>query len=102
MNSFTGSPGTPFERSRWRGRRFACYAQHVMPQGGAFNCDLRSALIFVSPAKSLDCKRKKIEFPKPLGWGLPSARIRRNRQRPPSNGLIERARITLLPYTAQC
>jgi len=53
----------PFERSRWRGRRFACYAHHVMPQGGAFNCDFRFSLISVSHAKSIDCRRKKIQFP---------------------------------------
>jgi hypothetical protein len=55
-------PRTSFERSRWRGGLFACYAQHVMPQGGAFHRDSRFSLFFVSPAKSLDCRRKKIEF----------------------------------------
>src|SRR6267143_5514461 len=52
-----------YERSRWRGGRFACYAQHVMPQGGAFNCDFRFSLILLSHAKSIDCRRKKIQFP---------------------------------------
>jgi hypothetical protein len=52
-----------FERSRWRGGRFACYAPHVMPQGRAFNFDFRFSLIFVSPAKSISCKRKRIQFP---------------------------------------
>jgi len=52
-----------FERSRWRGRRFACYAQHVMPPGGAFNCDFRFCPILVSRAKSIYCRRKKIQFP---------------------------------------
>ena len=51
------------ERSRWRGGRFACYAQHVMPQLGAFNCDFRFPPIFVSHAKSTDCRPKKIQFP---------------------------------------
>ncbi len=52
-----------FERSRWRGGRFACYAPQVMPQGRAFNCDFRFSLIFLSPAKSIGCKRKRIQFP---------------------------------------
>jgi len=54
---------TAFERSRWRDGRFACYAPHVMPQGRAFNCDFRFSLIFLSHAKSIGCKRKKIQFP---------------------------------------
>jgi hypothetical protein len=54
---------TAFERSRWRGGRFACYAPHVMPQRSAFNCDFRFPLIFLSHAKSIGCKRKKIQFP---------------------------------------
>src|SRR5437879_6017631 len=57
------SPRTPFERSRWRGGRFACYAPDVMPQGNAFNCDFRFSLIFLSHAKSIGCRRKKIQFP---------------------------------------
>src|SRR5258708_39206811 len=52
-----------FERSRWRDGRFACYAPHVMPQGRAFNCDFRFSLIVLSQAKSIGCKRKKIQFP---------------------------------------
>jgi integrase len=56
-------PRTPSERSRWRDGRFACYAPHVMPQGRAFNCDFRFSLIFLSQAKSISCKRKKIQFP---------------------------------------
>jgi hypothetical protein len=54
---------SPFERSRWRDGRFACYAPHVMPQGRAFNGDFRFSLIFLSQAKSIGCKRKKIQFP---------------------------------------
>jgi hypothetical protein len=49
------------ERSRWRDGRFACYALHVMPQDRAFNCDFRFYLIFLSQAKSIGCKRKKIQ-----------------------------------------
>jgi len=41
-------PRTPFEPSRWRGGRFACYAPHVMQQGNAYNCDFRFPLIFLS------------------------------------------------------
>ena len=29
----------------------------------AFNCDFRFSLIFLSQAKSIGCKRKKIQFP---------------------------------------
>ena len=51
------------ERSRCRGRRFACDAPHVMPQGRAVNCDFRFSPIFLSHAKSIGCRRKKIQFP---------------------------------------
>jgi hypothetical protein len=34
-----------------------------MPQGRAFNSDFRFYLIFLSQAKSIGCKRKKIQFP---------------------------------------
>ncbi len=54
---------TAFERSRWRDGRFACYAPYVMPQGRAFDCDFRFSVIFLSQAKSIGCKRKKIQFP---------------------------------------
>jgi hypothetical protein len=57
------SPRTPFERSRWRGGRFARYAPSVMPQGSACNGDFRFSVIFLSSAKSIGCKRKKIQFP---------------------------------------
>src|SRR5438445_10650613 len=56
-------PKMPFARSRWRGGRFACYAPDVMPQRGAFNCDFRFSLIFLSHAKSIGCRRQKIQFP---------------------------------------
>src|SRR5437773_8894429 len=83
-----------FERSRWRDGRFACYAPYVMAQGRAFNCDFRFSLIFLSQAKSIGCKRKKDSIPIAVRSVQPLARIRRNRQRPPSNGSIERARST--------
>jgi hypothetical protein len=54
---------TTFECSRWRDGRFACYAPYVMLQRRAFNCDFRFPLIFLSQAKSMGCKRKKIQFP---------------------------------------
>src|ERR1700688_2558848 len=38
-------PIVPFERSRWRGRRFACYAPRVMPQPGIFIDLIRFCLI---------------------------------------------------------
>jgi hypothetical protein len=57
------TPVSAFERSRWRGGRFACYGSHVMLQGRAFNCDFRFPLIFISHAKSIGCKRKRIQFP---------------------------------------
>jgi hypothetical protein len=63
MPNTTTSTVCAFERSRWRGGRFACYALQVMPQGRAFNCDFRFPLIFLSPAKSIGCKRKRIQFP---------------------------------------
>src|SRR2546425_634388 len=56
-------PVCALERSRWRDGRFACYAPYVMLQGRAFNCDFRFSLIFISQAKSIGCKRKKIQFP---------------------------------------
>jgi hypothetical protein len=34
-----------------------------MLQGRAFNCDFRFSLIFLSHAKSIGCKRKRIQFP---------------------------------------
>src|SRR5438309_1085919 len=56
-------PVCALERSRWRDGRFACYAPYVMLQGRAFNCDFRFPLIFLSQAKSIGCKRKKIQSP---------------------------------------
>ncbi len=56
-------PIRALERSRWRGGRFACYAPHVMQQRSAFNSDFRFSLHFLSHAKSIDCRGKKIQFP---------------------------------------
>src|SRR6266404_3301189 len=61
--TFALLPVCPLERSRWRDGRFACYTPYVMLQGRAFNCDFRFPLIFLSQAKSIGCKRKKIQFP---------------------------------------
>src|SRR5271154_6570228 len=55
--------GSRLERSRWRGGRFACYAPHVMPQRSAFNSGFRFSLYFLSRAKSIDYRGKKIQFP---------------------------------------
>src|ERR1700730_38393 len=35
-------PIRPFERSRWRGGRYACYTPQVMPQRKASNCGSRT------------------------------------------------------------
>jgi hypothetical protein len=56
-------PVRALERSRWRDGRFACYALCVMPQRSAFNSDFRFSLFFLSQAKSIDYRGKKIQFP---------------------------------------
>ena len=56
-------PVSAFERSRWRGGRFACYALQVMPQRSASNSKFRFSLFFLSPAKSLDYRGKRIQLP---------------------------------------
>ena len=56
-------PIIAFERSRWRGRRFACYTPRVMPQGGFLNCFFHFRLIFVTAVNSVDYRRKSIQFP---------------------------------------
>jgi hypothetical protein len=38
---------TPLERSRWSGRRFACYAPHVMPKRPIFACDFSLLSVFL-------------------------------------------------------
>jgi len=53
---------SPFERSRWRGGRFACYAPHVMPQGRAFNCDFRFSSDFPKSCKINRLQTKRIQF----------------------------------------
>src|SRR6266404_399145 len=40
-------PVNPFERSRWRGGRLACYTPRVMPQRGVTNDFIRFPLITV-------------------------------------------------------
>jgi hypothetical protein len=40
-----------------------------MPQGGAFNFDFCFSPIFVSHAKSTDCRRKKDSIPIAIRWG---------------------------------
>jgi hypothetical protein len=55
-------PGTPFERSRWRGGRFACYAPRVMPQRKGSNCGSRTrSFSKYSKTNSLQMS-EKIEF----------------------------------------
>jgi hypothetical protein len=56
-------PITAFERSRWRGGRFACYAPHVMPQHSASHCGSR-ACSFSKYCKTNSLQvSEKIEFP---------------------------------------
>jgi len=54
---------TAFERSRWRGGRFGCYAPHVMPQGRAFNCDFSLFSDFPKPCKINKLQTKKDSIP---------------------------------------
>jgi hypothetical protein len=70
-----------------------------MPQRSAFNSDFRFSLFFLSYAKSIDYRGKKIQFPQPFDRLQPLARIHRNRQRLPSNGSIERAQSTSPDFT---
>jgi hypothetical protein len=54
---------TAFERSRWRGGRFACYAPHVMPQRSGSHCGSR-ACPFSKYCKTTSLQvSEKIEFP---------------------------------------
>jgi hypothetical protein len=56
-------PVIPFERSRWRGRRYACYTPRVMPQRGfLFHC-FRFRSILATPFNSIDYSQKSIEIP---------------------------------------
>jgi hypothetical protein len=56
-------PVTAFERSRWRGGRFACYAPHVMPQRNVSNCGSRTCS-FSKYRKTNGLRMgEKIEFP---------------------------------------
>jgi hypothetical protein len=56
-------PTTPFERSRWRGGRFACYAPHVMPQRNALNCGSRTCSFSKYRKTNSLQMGEKIEFP---------------------------------------
>jgi hypothetical protein len=56
-------PVKPFELSRPRGGRYACYAPHVMPQRNGSNCGSRTrSFSKYSKANSLQMS-EKIEFP---------------------------------------
>jgi hypothetical protein len=56
-------PITPFERSRWRGRRFACYTPRVMPQPGVLVQRFRFRVIFATAFNSVNYSHKSIEIP---------------------------------------
>jgi hypothetical protein len=52
-----------FERSRWRGGRFACYAPHVMPQRNGSNCGSRTCSFSKYRKTNSLQMGEKIEFP---------------------------------------
>ena len=52
-----------FERSRWRGRRFACYTPRVMPQRGVLVQRVRFRVILATAFNSVDYSQKSIEIP---------------------------------------
>ena len=54
---------TVFERSRWRGGRFACYAPHVMPQHKVSNCGSRTCSFSKYRKTNSLQMGEKIEFP---------------------------------------
>ena len=56
-------PITPFERSRWRGGRFACYTPRVMQQHGVLIDLIRFWLILATAVNSVDYRRKSIQIP---------------------------------------
>jgi hypothetical protein len=62
------SPDKSLERSRWRDR-FACYAQHVMLQGGAFSCDFSLSCFFCKSCKLNKLQTKKDSIPIAIKWG---------------------------------
>src|SRR6266481_1071301 len=65
-----------------------------MLQGRAFKLRFSVSSDFPKPSKINRLQTKKDSIPIAVRWVQPLARIRRNRQRPPSNGSIERARNT--------
>jgi hypothetical protein len=77
----------------------APYRPHVMPPGSSFDCDFRFPPILLSPAKSICCKTKKDSITIAVRLVQPLTRIHRNRQRPPSNGSIERAQSASPDFT---
>ena len=56
-------PITPFERSRWRGGRYACYTLAVMPHQGVLYRDFRFCVILATTVKSVGYRRESIQFP---------------------------------------
>ena len=56
-------PIIPFERSRWRGRRFACYTPRVMPQLSVLILLFHFRPIFGTPVNCVNYRRKSIQFP---------------------------------------
>jgi hypothetical protein len=59
----TTLPRTGLELSRWRGRRFACYAPHVMPQRNVSNCGSRTCSFSKYRKTNSLQMGEKIEFP---------------------------------------
>ena len=57
------NPITRFDRSRWRGGRYACSTPRVMLQRGALNDFIRFRLILATAVNSVDCRRKSIQIP---------------------------------------
>ncbi len=51
------------ERSRWRGRRFACYASCVMPRRNVSNCGSRTCSFSKYRKTNSLQMGEKIEFP---------------------------------------
>jgi hypothetical protein len=56
-------PITPFERSRWRGGRFACYTPRVMLQRGVLIQRFRFRLILATAFNSVNYSQKSIQIP---------------------------------------
>ena len=56
-------PIIPFERSRWRGGRYACYTLRVMPQRGVLIQRFRFRLILATAFNSVNYSQKSIQIP---------------------------------------